>query len=245
MMFRFCKWLLPSLLLAAAPLFAQAPTPATPTPEPKAKKPKNGSIRFWNVLPKDQGDLVLIKENGTPEGEALLYADPGNFYASYVPVPPARYSLKVVRRNEPTTALQTFDVLMRGDVYITFIGQMVEGKIKVEMLDDTFDPTTAVAGRLTIRQHFPGIRVVVAATPQMKSRSLSEGETEVLDGLPLKPLEVNMSAVLADGKTQQWSTDVNFKSFRHASLLIIPDPYGRFRPRVTVDGNPVGSQPAN
>ncbi len=243
-MFKFCKWLLPSLLLTTTPLFAQAPV-ATPTPDPKSKKPKTGFIRFWNMCAKEQGDLVLVREAGTPEGEPMLYADPGNFYASYVAIPPARYSLKAVRRDEPNTTLQTFDVVLRGDVYVTFLAHMADGKIKVEMVDDTYDPSTAVAGRLTVRQHFPGGRVVVAATSQIKSRSLSEGETEVLDGLPLTSLELNMSATLADGKTQTWSTEVNFRSFRHASLLIIPDPYGRFRPRVTVDGNPIKPSTAN
>lgn len=185
----FCKFLLVSLV-AATSVVAQSSVPtATPTPAPKTKE---GFLRFWNMLGKDQGEFVLIKENGTPEGEPLLSAGPGNYYASYIPVPPARYSLKVIRREDPTTTIKTFDVLMRAGVYVTFLVSLSEGKTNIEMLDDTFDPTTTVAGRLTIRHHFPNARVIVTTSTQARSRALSFGETEALDGFPLKPVELKI-----------------------------------------------------
>jgi hypothetical protein len=214
---------------------AQEAPRATPAP---GKKPKEGNFRFWNMLPRTESELLLIKNGAGPDGEPLLTATPGNYYASYIKVPPARYSLKVVRPSDPQTALENFDVLVRSEVYVTFLAHLVNGKPKVEMVDDTFDAATATAGRLTIRQHFPDANVVVTTNTQVTSRNLAPGETQALDGLPLKSIELKMRATLPGGQTQTWATEVDFRTARHASLLVIPDPYGRFRPRVSIDGNP-------
>lgn len=235
MTFKFFRSQILSLLLGASILQAQEPPTATPAP---TKKQKEGHFRFWNMLPRTESDLVLIKSGSSPEGEALLTATPGNYYASYIKVLPGRYALKVVRPNDLTTALENFDILVRGDIYVTFLAHVVDGKTKIEMLDDTFDPTVATSGRLTIRQHFPNASVVVTTNTQISSRALLLGETQALDGFPLQPIELKMRATLPGGKTQTWTSEVDFRVARHASLLVIPDPYGRFRPRVSIDGNP-------
>lgn len=231
--------LLSALLLCVGMVHAQPATPA-PTPAPP-KKPKEGYFRFWNMLPRDAGDLVLIHDNGTPDGDPLLFASPMNYHADYLPVPLARYALKIVRRTDLKLAVQTFDVLVRADVHVTFLAQLSGGKLNVEMLDDTYDPEKAIAGRLTIRHFFPAATVQVTSSSQLASRALTPGESQAIEGFPLQPVMLEMRATLANGKTQTWSSEVDFSRARHASLLIVPDPYGRFRPRVSIDGRAAGS----
>ena len=245
MTFNFCKSLLPSLLWIACwagPV--QAQTPAGATPAPRESKAKHGYLRFWNMLPKESGELSLLKDNGTPEGESLLSAAPANFYASYIHLPVGRYSLKLVRRDVPTAIIQTLDLTLRGDDCMTVLATAPDRRLKVEMVDDYYDPASALTGRLTIRHYFPGARINVSAGSQSRSHDLSSGETEILEGLPLQSVTVKTNATLASGKTESWSTEVNFQTLRHATLLVVPDPYGRFRPRVTVDGMATPAPPA-
>lgn len=242
MTFRSCRSALLSVLLLCA-AFAHAQTTAPASTPAAAKKPKEGYFRFWNMLPRDGGDLVLLHDNGTPEGDPLLHASPLNYHADYLPVPLARYALKVVRRTDQKLALETFDVLVRADVYVTFLAQLVDGKVTVEMLDDTYAPEKAVAGRLTVRHFFPAATVQVTSSLQLASRALTHGESQTIEGFPLQPVMIEMRATMANGKTQTWSSEVDFSRARHASLLVVPDPYGRFRPRVSIDGRAAGGTP--
>jgi hypothetical protein len=141
-----------------------------------------------------------------------------------------------VKAADKATPLQTFDVLMRKDVYVTFLATQVDGKVKVEMVDDTYNPVDVPAGRLTVRNHFPDAQVSVTGAGQIKSRALASGEAQVLDGFPLGTVMLQMQAKLPSGKVQKWSTEVDFRASKHASLLVVPDAYGRFRPRLSLDG---------
>jgi hypothetical protein len=87
-----------------------------------------------------------------------------------------------------------------------------------------------------IRQQQPGVRVVVTANTRQTSRALSTGESQTIDGLPLRSVAFEMKAVRGDGNMEFWSADIDFSKIRHASLLVVPDPYGKFRPRVAIDG---------
>ncbi|MEA3210330.1 MAG: hypothetical protein QOE70_3387 [Chthoniobacter sp.] len=232
-----------SLLLLGSVVNAQQTEPATvvpATPAPAAstppRKPRKGYFRFWNMLSKPEGELTLIRNDGSTEGTPLLSAAPNNYYASYLPLPPARYALKVVRRNDPATAIQSFDVTLGSDAYVTFMAHPVAGQVRIELFDDTFNPAEATSGRLTIRQFVPNANVTVTSNAQLTSRSLTQGETQTIEGFPLKPVMLKMRAGMAAGPDQEWVAEVNFTTSRRASLLIVSDPYGRFRPRVTIDG---------
>ena len=83
----------------------------------------------------------------------------------------------------------------------------------------------------------------VTTSSRLASRTLVTGETEALEGFPLQLVALSMRATTGDGKTQTWTSEVDFRRARRASLLIVPDPYGRFRPRVSIDGKEVTSTP--
>lgn len=235
MISRFCKLVLLSLL--AIPVLAQTVPPgATPVPTPTpAPKPKEGYIRLWNMIPAGGDELSVVHDTGGA-GEALASSTPCNYSAGYVPVKPGRYALKLVRTAAPDVAIKTFDVVMRADVYVTFLAQKKGDEISVEMLDDTYDRTKALAGRLTIRHFLPGTKVTVTPAGQRATGQLTDGTVEVLEELPLRPILFRMRATLPGGGIRDWTTEVDFRVCRRASLLLGLDPYGRFRPRVSPDG---------
>jgi len=194
------------------------------------------------MLPPEAGDLSLLQDNGG-EGEIVASAPPTNVAARYIPLKAGRYPLKIVRSADPKTPLKTVDLVLRQDVFVTFVAYVKDKALAVEMIDDTFDPTVTTAGKLTIHHFLPGARITIAATANAKTGTLTEGTTEVLENLPLRPLMVQMKAALPDGQVREWTAEANFKLYRHASVLLVLDPYGRFRPRIVVDGQTNSTAP--
>ena len=48
--------------------------------------------------------------------------------------------------------------------------------------------------------------------------------------------QVRTSGTGPNGKAFEWNTEVELKQNHRQTLLIYPDPYGRIRPRLSVDG---------
>lgn len=245
------RLLLSSLLLGAGPLLAQTPDgtvnpPAAPvaasTPDPKEKKPKYGYVRFWNMLPKEAGDFQILRPSATGEPETFITAPPANTYASYITVPPGHYSLQVVRASDPKSILKTFNVTLKGNVFLTFIARAVDRQLTIEMLDDTYDHNSELDGRLTIRHEIPGATISVVSG-QRGVRGLVYGQVEKVEGFPTKPAEIKMNAVLANGQKKEWVMELDFGTCRHATVLLALDPYGRFRPRISPDGQRTPTEP--
>jgi hypothetical protein len=235
MTFKFYRSVLSALVLLAGPVLAAPPDPGVDTDSGK-KKPKEGYVRFWNLLPKGKDELKLVKPSGAEEGDTLIVAEPLNYYAGYQPLTVGRYSLKVVRTAEPKTALQTFDVLLREDVFVTFIAKLKDNKITVEMIDDTYDHDTATTGQVIVRQQFPEANVIVTSKTGARSQAISYGNEETMNGFPLQLVNITLNATLADGKHKSASMEVDFRASRHASLIVIADGYGRFRVRLASNG---------
>lgn len=191
---------------------------------------------MWNMLPRGSAKLQLLQDKGAAEAEAILTATPRNCSSSYLPLPQGRYAFKIAASTDPKTALKTFDVVLRPDVFVTFLAQEKEGKPEIEMLDDTYDPEKATMGRLIIRQQVKGATVTVTSNVSVSSRPLNYGETETIENLPLQLVFFRMKATQPNGKVENWSTEVDFRTSRRASLLLLEDPYGRFRATTSADG---------
>ena len=54
-----------------------------------------------------------------------------------------------------------------------------------------------------------------------------------LDGMKRAIYPVTTSGLDGTGKSVHWNTDVDFRQYRRATLLIYPDAYGRIRPRIS------------
>ena len=180
----------------------------------------------------------------TNDDKPLTTIQPYNYTASYYPLPPGAYNFIIRRPGDVTNPLKRQPVLLRPDTYVTFMVSEKSGKPAVDLLDDTIDPKLVHGlSRLTIRQFMPGARVVVAAAGGAATPELGYGEVATLDNLPNVDTVLNMRATTGTGpQPKQWNADADFTNARHATVLVVPDPYGRFRPRVSYDGQ-IASRP--
>ncbi len=195
---------------------------------------KTGFLRFWNMLPAANGTFELRKPGGS-SSEGTLLKGISFQYSSYAEFPPGTYQLSVFKTGT-TTPLKTFNLNLQANAFFTIIVGPKAGAIDVEVTNDTNDPK-AESGTLAIRNYFPGITVNAATDSQSLVDGLNYGQTVVRTGLPLARTPITLHSKLPDGKPVESGAEADFKAgAKRATLLIIPDPYGRFRPRVTIDG---------
>ena len=195
-----------------------------PTPTPKA-----GYVRFWDMLPAVSGSFEVRKMPAAPS-EGTLLSGSAYQYSSYVEVPIGKYHLGVFRKGQEAP-LKMFDVDLRQDTFFTIL---LSPK-SIDMFDDTIDPKST-SGVLTVRNLFPGASVSVASSSKSIVSALQSGQSYQAAGFPLGRTTITVQANLPNGKSGQSELDIDFKQCSRASLLVIPDSYGRFRPRVTFDG---------
>lgn len=218
-----------SYTLASNILFCLLVTDSAPAQKP-VPTPAAGYIRFWDMLPQTNGAFDLRKL-GSPATAPALISNVGSYrYSSYIAFPAGAYRLGVFKANDVKAPLKTFDLTLRPDTFFTVL--ISPGKI--DLVNDTVDPK-ADSGTVTVRNYFPGVTVTVTSGGQTLA-TLPYGESHESGSMPLTRSSVALSARLPTGIPVQATLEPDFKASKRATVLIIPDLYGRFRPRVTVDG---------
>ena len=231
------SWVLPLLLaLSASVGLAQSPS-ATPV------RPPVSNVRFWNMLPRTPGAPVTAGELELLAGanQRVSTGLPANHFAIYTPLPPGSYNFLVQSVADPKGPPLRLTVPLKADTYGTVLVSEREGRPQVEWIDDTIDPKLAdkTPTRLTVRQFIAGASVTVVADARNRTPPLGVGETVTLNDLPGKAMMLKVEAFV-NGKRQVWSSFADFSTARRMTLLVISDPYGRFRPVIAVDGQPSG-----
>jgi hypothetical protein len=191
--------------------------------------PKMGYIRFWDMVPAANGAFEVCKV-GETSGPSLL-SGTAYQYSSYVGFPAGQYRLGVFKKGNRDTALKTLNLDLKAETFFTII----VSPQSVDMFDDTNDPKTT-AGTLTIRNYFPGLIVSVAAETKAIAEPVLYGQATAASGFPLKRVPLTLRTKLPNGTPAESTAEADFTASKKATVLIIPDSYGRFRPRVTADG---------
>ncbi len=197
---------------------AQSPSPT----------PKVGYVRFWDMLPATNGSFQLLrgdKPDDPPVATAIAYR-----YSSYTELPIGKYQLSVAR-NGSKAPLKTFSVDLKTDTYFT----VLISPQSIDMFDDTENPKRQSAV-LTIRNFFPGTSVTASLGPKTVLQSLAYGQSYSITGISFMPISLTIRTKLPNGKPAESTAEVDFKTSKNATALVIPDPYGRFRLRITPDG---------
>ena len=203
-------------------LFGQAPAPQV------------GYLRFWDMLPPENGAFELRKI-GAPESEGAMLSGTAYRYTSYIEFPPGAYHLGVYKKGDHTTPLKIVDINLRQKTFFTVLVAPSGGVINVEVIQDTNDPKIA-SGSVVVRNYFPGLIVSVSSDSQSYVDQLAYGQTHTITDLPLKRLPLTLRTKLPNGTPAESEAEADLQASKRGTLLIIPDSYGRFRPRVTIDG---------
>ena len=217
-------------------LHAQVASPAANSPKPGSTPKPQAYVRFWNMLIGPPSPALQL---ATADDKPLTSSPPGNAFARYLNVDPGSYTFIVRPVDNPNAVIKRLPVILRADVYITLLATVgKDGRADVQLIDDTVNPKTDDGlGTLVVRQFFPGASVTLGLGAAPTGTPLTFGESTTLTGLPLRAVVVNMRATGLGPTPKSWNFDADFVAGnRHATILVVPDPYKRFRPQLVYDG---------
>jgi hypothetical protein len=196
--------------------------------------PKLGYLRFWDMLPSTSGAFELCKADGGDASPGLLNGTSYR-YSSYGEFPVGRYHLAVFKKGDRKAPIKIFDINLLQDTFFTVLLVPRAGVADIEVIEDTNDPK-ADSATLVVRNYFTGLTVSISSDAQKLVNALQYGQSNVVTGLPLKRVPLTLVTRLPNGMPAESTAEADFMGTKRATLLIIPDSYGRFRPRVALDG---------
>ncbi|HSH37483.1 MAG TPA: hypothetical protein VK993_01750 [Chthoniobacterales bacterium] len=178
--------------------------------------------------------MELAQPGSSPGEGTLANGTPGN-YSSYLDVPPVKQRVAMFKRGDRSTPFGLFDLPFEPDRFLTVLVHGDPRRPKVELVDDTTIAADA-PGVLRVWNFFPGATVNVSAS-QQSSGSVPYNGYAVISGLPRSTISAKLEGKLPNNTPVQAEVELGFgASAQRATLLILPDSYGRFRPRVAIDG---------
>ncbi len=214
---------------AASPAASAAASPGG-TPE------KHAYVRFWNMSPA-KGPELDLSDSPNPDDKPLFSQRIPWSAGPYVPIKIGKYPFILYKTGDHKQPIQSISVILRENVFVTFLATDDQGRPKIELIDDTYDPAAVNGGQVVVRNYFPGASVDLHG-PKKKVlfTGVATGQAQHTDDFPLKKQQIVLHTVLNGNTPADAGMEVNFKRTPHVTVLIFPDTYGYFHPTLQVDG---------
>lgn len=234
-------------------LLAQThPTPrGTKATEHAATPVAPVSVRFWKTDLPSFGELRLTLVPANPKGRLEAHEvgseGPGYQFGNYLEVSPGRCALELSEVSasavgKPLPPLANVPTDFSAGAFYTVLaseGAKVGDAPRLEVIEDrrADEKLTAGSAQLTIRSFVPSLKETRVVVGEALSAQFVAGTGFlVMRGVQPAVYQVKTSGKDATGKPFEWSTETDLRQFHRQTLLICPDPYGRIRPRLSVDG---------
>lgn len=185
------------------------------------------------MLPPVNGAFEVHKASGSSSEETVLSGSAYQ-YSSYAQFPVGRYQLSVFKKGGKAP-VKVFDVDLKPNTFFTILVSPKGGFQSTEMTEDTLDPK-ATSGTLIIRNYFQGSTIVASTKEAKIVDALAYGQSAGPLILPAKRVPIHLSVRLSSGELIESGIEPDLRGASKATVLIIPDSYGRFAPIVTFDG---------
>lgn len=216
----------------AAPKARKAAKPATPPPIASAH------VRLW------KGDFAsgrTVRVQVVParaKTPAVDFQPDGKepAFTEYTPLPAGPCSIAPIDPAKPGAKPNTIARVFTPNSFTTLIVREGVSEPCIEIIDDT--PTAdEMDAELTVRNFASGLtHIRLRARDTIDVRLRAPHAYLHMRGLDQNILLLETTANTSDGKESKWANEIDFKKARKATVLIFSDPYGRIRPRVTLDG---------
>lgn len=220
----------------------------------KGKKPPNreaatsapAAIRLWkDAFPSKRNIRVLLKptaRKGTPT--EIRVTSPGYRFMDYVELPAGDFTVEVNDLENLKAGLFQKTVTLPPKSFTTLLLREEGESISAEFIDDTIRGTSAEVGELTVRNFAPTLATLQIRVGDEVNVSLGSPASFLqVRGLKKALVQVETSGADVSGTALKWTSEVDFRTVLKATLVVYPDPYGRIRPQVVVDGeNPNSSK---
>jgi hypothetical protein len=198
-------------------------------------------VRVWTgYLSPNRSLRVVLRTSARKNSTIEMIPRTDAFrFGEYVEVPSGGWTLEISGADEAKQPPVTVPAQVAAGSFFTILIRESGAGVGAELIDDTI--AGHVTGELTVRNLSPRLgNVQITAGPALSVRLASAESFLHVRGLPRNRIQVETSGADTSGETIQWSNEIDFSQILRATIVICPDPYGRLRPRVLVDGqNPV------
>ena len=240
---------LPATLAAIATATVLTASPQTPA-APASAGATAAHVRLWKI---DLHGLTGLRVSFKPAGGRRAVArelgggEPDYQFDNYADVPsgPGTFEAFAGKDKHPFSSLP--GTLSPGS-FLTLIlsaSESADGSPALTLVDDGSATTDSVPAQLTVRNFMAdlkGARVVVGDS--LNAQFAPGAGFLAMRGIKPAVYQIRTSGTGPDSKPFQWNNEVNLRQYRRQTLLIYPDPYGRVRPRLVVDGKMLEPLPA-
>lgn len=205
-------------------------------------------VRFWKS---ELRDLVGVRLSFKPAGgrhaspRELGTGGPGYLFDNYTDAPAGHGTLEVYASADKRPLISQPASFAPGAYFTVLLRESAKAGSppEIEVIEDSSvraDPTSA---QITVRNFVANLKDVQVKVGDSVTAQFPSGQGFMqMSGIKPAVYSVNTVGNGPDGKPFEWSTETDLKLHRHQTLLIYPDPYGRIRPRLCVDGeDQVGS----
>lgn len=196
-------------------------------------------VRVWKAPFAEEPALRLKIADAGGKKELLAMEPPakGASFTEYAAVAAGAATITVGKPDEEAVLGKPRTATFAANSYHTLLIQGDSSGVTIDVIDDAPQGTEMDNAELTVRSFAPGLtEFQVVSAEKFSTRVKAKDGMVYLRGLVRDVMAVETTAWAADGKESKWTTEVDFRNSRKATLLIYADPYGRIRPRVVVDG---------
>ncbi len=228
-----------SLFMAGlAPVGLQAQTAST-----------TAHVRLWKTeLRGLNGVRVSFRPTGgrRPSPSDLGGGGPGYVFDNYADTLAGRGTLEVFAATDKHPLISLPADFTPGAFFTVLLRESAKpgAPPTLEVIPDSAtsdDPSTA---QITVRNFVEKLEDVKVTVGGGVNADFPTGKGFMqMQGLKLAVYPISTVGKGPDGKPFEWNTETDLKQHRHQTLLIYPDPYGRIRPRLCIDGENVTGGP--
>ncbi len=224
----FAAVLMPGGLRAQAPGSPPAGVPA--------------HVRFWKTeLRAFPGMRLTLKPTSgrRPSVHELGSGGPGYIFNNYSDEPAGRGTLEVFSATTPHP-LVSLPAEFAPGAFLTVLLREPEkagNPPRLEIIDDSHDAANATLSQITVRNFITNLKEMHLTVGENLNVQFVSGDSFLqMRGLKSVLYPIRTTGTDLSGKPFEWNMDADFQQCRHQTLLVYPDPYGRVRPRLIVDG---------
>jgi hypothetical protein len=207
--------------------------PAEPT-HPRTEPESAAYVRLWNFNPPEGQSLMLSEDQSTAPP---LLETPANWVsAGYVPVAPGSHRLRLESAPEDEEPLLRCVLRVAGGNFVTLLVVWPGGTPEVRLLDETPPDAPLTSGVLTVRHFIPGAAIWIQGPGFPQPRAIHHPNHQTFPDLVRGLIPLRLKAGIPGLARSEWTLQADFSHCASQTLLLVLDPYGRFRPRLVPSG---------
>jgi hypothetical protein len=209
------------------------PTDAAQT-QPILPPESEAFVRLWNFNP-PEGQSLMLSEDQSPEAP-LLESPANSVSAGYVPIAPGSHRLRLQSAPEDEAPLLTCVLRLAERNFVTLLVVWPWGSPEIRLLDETQPEEPRTAGSLTVRHFIPDTTIWVQGPGFPQPKAILYPSHQTFPNLVRGLIPLKLKAGIPGQPRSEWTLQADFSHCASQTLLLVLDPYGRFRPRLVPSG---------